>query len=193
MDEKDTKIIVVDIKLSRGLVIVVSCFLTVVVLLTYMTLSGKRAKASGTEPGMVQATGMRQYYLTELEYKGNGALTACAAGYHMASLWEIADPSNLRYNSALGFTREDSGGGPPYKFGWVRTGYAVSGTNTTGRANCDVWTSDEGTDYGTRANLPSDWLAGAQDMGVWELYTLSCSGSAAVWCIEDEGVSRTGP
>jgi hypothetical protein len=27
----------------------------------------------------------------------------CAVGYHMASLWEIHEPSNLRYDTALGF------------------------------------------------------------------------------------------
>jgi hypothetical protein len=193
MDERDTKIIVVDVKLSRGLVIVVSCFLTIAVLLTYMTSSGKRAAASGTEPAMVQVTGMRQYYLTELEYKGDEALTACEAGYHMASLWEIADPSNLKYNSVLGFTREDSGHGPPYKAGWVRTGYTSYGGNTAGQGNCQAWSSHESSDDGTRAFLPSSWTAGDQDMGVWAVSAIGCSSSASVWCIEDEGTYRTNP
>ena len=55
----------------------------------------------------------RKFYLTQTGFTGSQALTACANGYHMASLWEILDPSNLRYNTTLGFTTQDSGFGPP--------------------------------------------------------------------------------
>ena len=54
----------------------------------------------------------RSFYLTQTEHTGSQALTACAEDYHMASLWEILDPSNLRYNTELGYTRADSGSGP---------------------------------------------------------------------------------
>ena len=83
------KTIVIDIKLTKGLVVVLSCVLVVVALLTYLTLTGESAAASETETAAVQVTGMRQYYLTELEYKGDEVLTACATGYHMAFFWEI--------------------------------------------------------------------------------------------------------
>jgi hypothetical protein len=49
----------------------------------------------------------------------------------MASMWEISDPSNLRYDTQLGVTTADSGFGPPAGtsfvafFGWVRTGDEV--------------------------------------------------------------------
>jgi hypothetical protein len=194
--EKETtpeRTIVIDIKLTRGLVMVLSCVLVGVALLTYLTLTGKSAVASETETAMVQATGMRQFYLTELEYKGDEVLTACATGYHMASLWEIADPSNLKYATSLGFTREDSGHGPPYKAGWVRTGYTNYGGSTAGQGNCQAWSSHESSDDGTRAFLPSSWTAGDQDMGVWAVNALSCSSSVSVWCIEDEGTYRTSP
>jgi hypothetical protein len=136
---------------------------------------------------------MRQYYLTELEYKGDEALTACVAGYHMASLWEFVDPSNLRYNTSLGYTNDDSGSGPPYRNGWVRTGYGSHSGNTPGRGNCDVWSSQESSDYGTKVFFPSDWAAGAQEMGVWDVSSVSCASSASVWCVEDEGVFRASP
>ena len=55
----------------------------------------------------------KAYYLTQTTHNGGQARSACAAGYHMASLWEILDTSNLRYNTELGFTQEDSGFGPP--------------------------------------------------------------------------------
>ena len=188
MKEKETtseKTIVIDVKLTKGLVAALSCILVVVALLTYLTLTGESAAASETETAAVQVTGMRQYYLTELEYKGDEVLTACATGYHMASFWEIADPSNLKYNTSLGYMRDDSGHGPPYKAGWVRTGYASSGSNVAGRANCLLWASNSGTDYGTRAYLPSSWTVGDEDLGVWVVNSGSCAISTAVWCIED--------
>jgi hypothetical protein len=37
------------------------------------------------------------FYLTKTKHNGAQALTACAAGYHMPSIWEIHDPSNLKY------------------------------------------------------------------------------------------------
>ena len=37
--------------------------------------------------------GPRKFYLTKTEHNGAQALSACAPGYHMASLWEIHDPT----------------------------------------------------------------------------------------------------
>ena len=64
----------------------------------------------------------RAFYLTTTTHTGAQATTACAAGFHMASLWEIFDPSNLRYDATVGATADDSGAGPPFLGGWVRTG-----------------------------------------------------------------------
>src|SRR5512133_3687902 len=69
------------------------------------------------------------FYLTKTSHNGAEALTACAAGYHMASFWEIRDPSNLRYNTAYGYKTDDSGLGPPTAGGWIRTGSAASGAD----------------------------------------------------------------
>ena len=44
----------------------------------------------------------RSFYLTKATHKGFAGETACALGYHMASLWEIHEPSNLSYNTTLG-------------------------------------------------------------------------------------------
>ena len=49
--------------------------------------------------------GPRKFYLTQALHNGAQALSACAQGYHMASLWEIHDTSNLRYDTDLGLTR----------------------------------------------------------------------------------------
>ncbi len=67
----------------------------------------------------------RRYYLAPLNYSGSQALTACAAGFHMASLWEIFDFTALTYDRSLGIVRPDSSAGPPAggsaASGWVRT------------------------------------------------------------------------
>jgi hypothetical protein len=128
---------------------------------------------------------MRQYYLTELTHNGAEALDACALGYHFASMWEIAAPSNLKYNVDLGHQWGDAGQGPPSgRVGWVRTGYLDSTGVTPGRANCDVWTSDSGIDDGTVAILNSNWTASVE-MGVWAVYAYDCAQKHQVWCIED--------
>jgi hypothetical protein len=80
--------------------------------------------------------------LTKNSADGSQALTACAAGFHMASLWEIFDPSNLQYDGTLGRTNDDSGFGPPtadffLNGGWVRTGFGSSATGAVGETNCN--------------------------------------------------------
>src|SRR4029450_11293782 len=40
----------------------------------------------------------RLFYLTTSRVNALGALNACAAGFHFASLWEIFDTSNLKYD-----------------------------------------------------------------------------------------------
>jgi hypothetical protein len=95
----------------------------------------------------------RSYYLTRSTFTGAHVLTACTSGYHTASLWEIYDTSNLRYNTTLGITVDDSGSGPPDGAGWIRTGYFSSGkASVIGQDNCFTWTSDSDQDFGTTAS-----------------------------------------
>ncbi len=113
----------------------------------------------------------------------------------MASLWEIFEPSNLKYNTALGVTLADSGHGPPTeRFSWVRTGNYSSDWPVAGWANCNVWSSDDGAHSGTVANLVSDWTSGAQDVGVWNTEVMTCdnSRSVRVWCVQDDSIFRNG-
>ena len=174
--------IVIDIKLTKGLAWVLAAVAALSALLLYLALSGPPAQASVG----VQATGLRQYYLTKGIAKGNVPLTSCAAGYHFASLWEIADPSNLEYNTTLGYTLADSGQGPPTTvYGWVRTGRLTSTSSTAGLGNCGTWTSLSGADHGTVAVLPDLWALDTEDVGVWEVTTQDCDSFTPVWCIED--------
>ena len=126
---------------------------------------------------------MREYYLTTATYDGASATTACASGYHMASIWEILDPSGLKYNTTLGHTTDDSGSGPPVARGWVRTGYTSNNENIIGRANCSSWTTTAGR--GTTAILPNTWDVGWEDLLAWNTYTWECSTNERVWCVAD--------
>src|SRR5262245_4784184 len=88
----------------------------------------------------------RKFYLTQSIFTGSEALTACAKGYHMASLWEILYVSNLKYDTKLGLTLPDAGFGPPIEFGWIRTGSDNdNSSNTPGIANCFAYSTDVGT------------------------------------------------
>jgi len=127
----------------------------------------------------------RQYYITLSTYSGATAKSACDAGYHMASLWEILDTTRLRYDTSLGYTQADSGQGPPAYSGWVRTGYNSGTSGSPGTSNCDAWTSNSSSDIGSSALLAADWTAGGGDVHVWSSGTTLCSLAKRVWCVAD--------
>jgi hypothetical protein len=171
-------------KRRSDLALLLTLALLVTVFLGYLAWGQEKAIASSPQAPLAPFPGMRQYYLTKGLYGGANASTACASGYHMASLWEILDPSELEYNTDLGSTTDDSGAGPPASGGWVRTGYSNDNGTTAGQANCSVWSTTSGN--GTTALLPSDWAGGVADIHVWDVYgTGSCSSVGRVWCVED--------
>lgn len=187
---QEEKTIVIDLRLSRGVVTILLGVLIVVTLFVSFPLTRENAIAYTGKTSLTQSSGMRGFYLTDSsDYYGSIAKTACATGYHMASLWEIADPSNLKYNTSLGYEQTDSGEGPPadeaWVFGWVRTGYVADVSTTVGRANCSNWTSHGFSTWGTTAALPSQWTSGLQDIGVWQLDYDECDDWNRVWCVED--------
>jgi len=133
----------------------------------------------------------RLYFLTPSTFAGNGAPNQCATGYHMASFAELSDLSSLTYNSTLGRTAADDGAGPPEgvtaeatAVGWVRSGHADKAINEAG-ANCHLWTSSSGSDYGSIAAAGS---VGTRDSTIFFGQT-TCDGlfqgSPGVWCIQD--------
>jgi hypothetical protein len=141
-----------------------------------------------------QQRGLRKFYLTQTSHDGSEALSACVDGYHMASLWEILDPSNLSYDTSLGATVADSGSGPPNGSGWIRTGFIASnggtapdGTVPPGSGNCQVWTSASSAAYGTTALVP---IYGSSEIEVtvispWVARSTICSAKPRVWCVQD--------
>ncbi len=128
------------------------------------------------------------FYITSSNFSGSQPKTACSAGYHMASIWEILDVSNLvyAYDHPAAYTKGDSSFGPPSSwYGWVRTGYNNSTVNTAGLANCNGWTSNTAGEYGSIIRLAHDWVTAPGEIGTWDTSTWSCGGTAPVWCIQD--------
>ena len=134
-------------------------------------------------------SGPRLYYVTKDIFDANDAPAACEAGFHMASLWEIFDPSNLRYDTTRGLTYTDSGSGPPIVYGgsWVRTG-AFSTNAPEAGSNCLNYTSDFDRDWGTGVRLKPDFENPniiSPSLGPWEASVFPCHAQLSVWCIED--------
>lgn len=144
---------------------------------------------SRTYAPLLQGGSGRQYYLTDDTVTGGAAPGACAGGYHMASVWEILDVSNLTYNTSLGYqhTTGDEGEGPPTNVeGWVRTGDQTRiGPVAPGQDNCAVYSSSSGGYSGTIVSLPNNWTIAGSIIGPWVGDTAACDSTEHVWCVED--------
>jgi len=105
----------------------------------------------------------------------------------VASLWEIHDPTALRYDNALGFTRADSGSGPPSgTFGWVRTGWDSDEGSFNGSSNCSAYTSDSPFGEGTEVALQRVWrFDQAGEISPWSTSAGLCFEPSRVWCVQD--------
>jgi hypothetical protein len=122
----------------------------------------------------------KRFYATKGSVLGGDASTACATGYHVASLWEISDPSNLTYDTSLGFTWPHQANGPPNEYpGWIEIG---------GGSDCAGYTSPDPDVTGTAVRLPIGFElfgSAATPASPWQLYdavVLSCGISLPVWC-----------
>ena len=105
----------------------------------------------------------------------------------MASLWEIHDPSNLRYDTQLGLTKDDSGFGPPtVTRGWIRTGNVATSLVIPGIGNCQAWTSADNSDIGTNVSLSARWDETATVVSPWVATPNTCGNNTIhVWCVQD--------
>ncbi len=183
MKERET--LIINVNLTRGLMALLTLALLGAAFLGYLAWGQREAAASGPQASAAGSTGMRRYYQTLSNYDGDTADTACASGYHMAALWEILDPSNLEYDTNLGYQSADSGQGPPAGYvGWVRTGWDDDNSSTAGMGNCNNWSSNSSSDNGTFASLSNDWTT-AHSIGVWYVDTQTCDTLVHVWCVED--------
>jgi hypothetical protein len=129
------------------------------------------------------AAGAKKYFLTMDNFPGDQALEACGKGYHMAALWEILDVTLLKYDAQRGQTRSDSGSGPAAElFGWIRTGTGASNSTGAGVGNCNAWTSNLVTDYGSMVELNGGWDEPAVSASPWNPATATCDTTLPVWC-----------
>ena len=136
----------------------------------------------------VDAKQPRKFYLTKEFGDAVQAPAMCAAGYHMASMWEILDPTDLRYDSTLGKVQGDSGSGPPSdQHGWVRTGNVPNHSDSgPGDSNCDAYTSNQAGHFGTAAELTEHWDTEVPEpVTPWSTVAGACSFPTQVWCVED--------
>jgi hypothetical protein len=139
-----------------------------------------------TLQAQVNALQPRKYYLSMATSDGADATAACEAGFHMASLWEIYDPSSLRYDTARGYMEADSGAGPPAdELGWVRTGRAERVANGPGDANCNAYTSNNPADQGRLVQLEDDWEQEVGPIPPWQAFPDSCGQARRVWCVQN--------
>jgi hypothetical protein len=146
------------------------------------------AMIAGLVTESTAASGRRFYVTQNSVYDGAEALQACADGFHMASIWEILDVSNLRYDRTRGFTTTDSGFGPPSGvFGWVRTGWTPDVIPSAGIANCDAWRSNNHGFHGTMIELPIDWenISLGIEIGSWHAGPAACDFETRVWCVQN--------
>jgi hypothetical protein len=132
------------------------------------------------------AAGARRFYVTKSNFDGASATTACAHGFHMASVWEIQQPTLLAYDTKLGLTAADAGSGPPGDIpGWVHTGYYPNATDIAGEGNCNAWTSTSPSDYGSYVFLTHNWDLAAGPIAPWYAGIRSCDTAYPVWCIHN--------
>lgn len=136
----------------------------------------------------IPSTAGRHFYVTYATYAPGTAPTACSAGYHMASVWEILDVSDLAYdyNQPDAKTVADSGFGPPSNwYGWVRTGNDASSDSTAGTGNCRNWSSVSPSDYGSAVSLAKNWQTASGHIPGWDAASFTCDSAKPVWCVGD--------
>ncbi|MFC2055504.1 hypothetical protein ACFLV7_14590 [Chloroflexota bacterium] len=182
----------IHIQRRSDLTVLLTLAILTIIFFGYLVFAQESAAASNQQASVIAYTRMRQYYLTKEPFKGskpggsNGSSAGvCANGYHFASLWEILDPSNLKYDTILGDDHRDSGKGPPsFTLGWVRTGYSSNNSHNPGLANCSSWELESG--FGTVVSLTTNWTDSSnRDIFVWDAALHPCSQEVQVWCIED--------
>ena len=133
----------------------------------------------------------RAFYLSKIEVPGGAAQTACSAGFHMASIYEVLNVSALRYETTLGIEVGDLGQGPPgLSYGWIKTGLVGDPMHT-----CNGWTSSAPGQYqgfAIRLNALAGSPAPAFGLQPWEFLgfgdketSASCDVKHNVWCIHD--------
>jgi hypothetical protein len=154
----------------------------------FAVLGGSPSAGNACEDETCTRRGERRFYVTTASYNGAEAdnTANCATGFHFASFFEIHDPTTLRYDTARGVTKADSGQGPPtLSGGWIRTGYVSATAGGNGQANCSTWTSSALLEGGTVVGLSTNWSGSAEQGSPWNAFSYGCNTRLPVWCVED--------
>src|SRR6185436_762632 len=78
-------------------------------------------------------------------------------------------------------TLPDAGKGPPFStLAFVRTGVSnpSAGNTVAGNANCNVWTTNSTTEFGTVIALKPLWNESATSISPWEGIAKACNNAA---------------
>ena len=133
------------------------------------------------------------YYLTVNSFSGGDAITACDSGFHMASLSEIQDPSNLQYatrgTAAYDALVDGEGFEPPSDhMGWVRTGFfPITGDPDYSDFSVSSFDQHSGTTLSLHTQIwgdpymdpyPTDTETG------WHVNQIAYNRAQQVWCVE---------
>lgn len=126
---------------------------------------------------------VRQFLKSMSQGQADQATAACPSGFHMASLFDIMDPSAFSY---AGTKFVDTGEGPQTQLpAWIRTGSVFSETvDIIGRANCNSWTSNSPEHFGTVASLGWDNNL-TMERFPWNVAVFPCDSFLPSWCAED--------
>jgi hypothetical protein len=150
------------------------------------SVTGGRATGGNLcDDGRCTRTGAKRFYLTPTTHDGATAMGRCASGFHMASVWELLDPSALQYDASLGVATAD-GGTPSGSVGWMRNG--VQPFNTAGQpagfANCNQWSTTSGVGS-VWALDPLRIPGGVSRPAAWNPVEVPCTQLTPVWCVEN--------
>src|SRR5262249_31498993 len=108
-----------------------------------LLVSRSTPEVSAQGPRLTRFLPPRRFYLTTGQFNGSNVLTGCATGYHLATYWEINDPSSFVYDTARGQRSAPYQFGPPVSNignglkGWMEPGLPPDSLN-----NCGGWTID---------------------------------------------------
>ena len=150
------------------------------------SLASLQASVSTLQSAVNRLEPRKRFYLSNGYANGSEARSACAPGFHMASLQEIFNPSDLKYDTTRGASMEDSGAGLPELSGWVRTSNYSSAADNAGTANCFAWTSADPSAHGTRIVWSLDWSDNPNSViDPWIAFSTTCNNDDRVWCKED--------
>ena len=150
-----------------------------------------RALPATVNPGVPVKPKM--YYLTKDSLDGGDAIKACNSGFHMASISEIQDPSNLQYANRSTTVYDSlvdgpSSGPPSNHVGWVRSGvYPPSGFVY----DCNDFSNEHDIQLGTTAALHSLSVNAGPGQSAshpttwWHAALHPCTQPKPVWCVED--------